>query len=350
MKRFIVLLLVLTLVLTLSACSTQEESPKPTANTHSGSQNTEKAVHLSFASPGTGTGMYTITALMIPFIKESLPKGSVVDHTTNSPGGYGATILIEQGGANFTVGNGCSNKWSYEDGILGNPPVKNVYGVVGGIGNDFINVMFTQEFVKKTGHTTMEDLIAAKYPVRIATKTAGAFGEVACSSLLETLGVTYKDVESWGGKVYQTDANSIATLLKDGKADITIDHYSSAASAPQELCLTTDMYAAQLSDTTLKALKAKGWEESNIEANSFKGQTKKVYSVGATFAVICSGEVPDYVVYYVTKGIIENATKLKPLNAALNTWVPEKSWEPIKLGVPIHPGAKKYYKEAGLMQ
>ncbi|MEL7566844.1 MAG: TAXI family TRAP transporter solute-binding subunit, partial [Dehalobacterium sp.] len=336
LRKFGVLLLVLGMLFGITACGinnsqTDADKVSDSSSDNADDSKTTEPVHISFATPGTGTGMYVIGSLMVPLMEEALPAGSIIDHTTNSPGGYGASVLVEDGSADAALGNGPANKESYEVGILGHEPVKNVAGIAGGFGNDFINIMFTQNFVKKTGFTTVEEIVKAKYPVRIATKSTGAYGEIACASVFGVLGVSYDDIKSWGGTVYQTDANSIATLIKDDKADITIDHGSSAAAAPSELCMTKEMFFPQLSDEVLDALKAKGWEESNLAANTWKGQDKEIKSVGATFAVIVRADLDDDIAYAMAKGLCEGANELAAGHAALKIWDPTTSWEPAKL-------------------
>ncbi len=70
------------------------------------------------------------------------------------------------------------------------------------------------------------------------------------------------------------------------------------------------------------------------------------YGVGATF-VSSTKTAPD-TVYYVVKAVFENFDTFKKLHPAFGTL---KKEEMIKdaLSAPLHDGAAKYYKEAGLM-
>lgn len=73
----------------------------------------------------------------------------------------------------------------------------------------------------------------------------------------------------------------------------------------------------------------------------------KTYGVGATF--VSSTKTTDDTVYYVVKAVFENFdtfTKLHPAFATL------KKEEMVKdsLSAPLHAGAAKYYKEAGLIK
>lgn len=69
------------------------------------------------------------------------------------------------------------------------------------------------------------------------------------------------------------------------------------------------------------------------------------FGVKATF--VTSADVPDEIVYAVTKEIFENLDEFKTLHPAFSVLTKENMLE--GLSAPIHPGALKYYKEAGMM-
>lgn len=68
------------------------------------------------------------------------------------------------------------------------------------------------------------------------------------------------------------------------------------------------------------------------------------FGVKATF--VTSAKVPDSVVYAVTKEVFENFEAFKKLHPAYSVLTKKGMLE--GLSAPIHPGAMKYYKEAGL--
>jgi len=72
----------------------------------------------------------------------------------------------------------------------------------------------------------------------------------------------------------------------------------------------------------------------------------KTFGVGATF--VSSAKVPEDVIYNVVKAVFENFDDFKKLHPAFANL---KKEEMIKdgLSAPLHAGAVKYYKEAGLM-
>ncbi len=70
------------------------------------------------------------------------------------------------------------------------------------------------------------------------------------------------------------------------------------------------------------------------------------FGVKATF--VTSADVPDEVVYAITKEVFENFEDFKKLHPAYKVLTKESMLE--GLSAPLHPGAEKYYKEAGLLK
>ena len=89
----------------------------------------------------------------------------------------------------------------------------------------------------------------------------------------------------------------------------------------------------------------------HIDMSQYPEATNKdedVTTVGMLATLVTSAKVPDDVVYAVTKEIFENLDEFKKLHPALAGLTREGMLE--GLTAPLHPGAEKYYKEAGLIK
>ena len=71
----------------------------------------------------------------------------------------------------------------------------------------------------------------------------------------------------------------------------------------------------------------------------------ETFGVKATF--VTSAKVPDRVVYAITKEVFDNFEDFRKLHPAYQVLTKKNMLE--GMSAPIHPGALKYYKEAGLM-
>jgi TRAP transporter TAXI family solute receptor len=90
------------------------------------------------------------------------------------------------------------------------------------------------------------------------------------------------------------------------------------------------------------------YRSATIPGGMYRGNPEdvKTFGVGATF--VTSAKVPDEVIYQVVKAVFDNFEEFKKLHPAFENL---KQEEMIKdgLSAPLHNGAVKYYKEAGLM-
>jgi len=90
------------------------------------------------------------------------------------------------------------------------------------------------------------------------------------------------------------------------------------------------------------------YRTATIPGGMYRGSPNdvKTFGVGATF--VSSTNVPENVIYNVVKAVFENFDQFKKLHPAFKVL---KKEEMIKdgLSAPLHDGAVKYYKEAGLM-
>ena len=65
--------------------------------------------------------------------------------------------------------------------------------------------------------------------------------------------------------------------------------------------------------------------------------------------LIVNKDMPDATAYAITKAIVENRDKLVAEHKAMSGFIAEDAWRPENNGIPLHPGAVKYYKEKGWM-
>ncbi len=303
---------------------------------------------ITFASQSVGTTGYVRVSAFASVINGNLPDGWELEILPISSGGLAGTLLVEEGQCDIGEGISVTDRMLVNGEYGGMEPLKNTLGMFAGTDYAHFLIMFTDSFQKKTGYTTLEELIENKVPFRAVTKAPGSASEMGIQKLLETFGVTYDDIQEWGGEVTQVAPNDMADLLKEGRADVCLDVVGLGQAALSELTMTTNMFFAQLSDETLKNLEACGYVLSEIEANSWTGQTEPLKTALQCSTAVVNKDLPDEVVYAIVKAICENKEALVEQVPALDVYfVPEKSGEPGRNGMQLHPGAIKYYEEMG---
>ena len=85
-----------------------------------------------------------------------------------------------------------------------------------------------------------------------------------------------------------------------------------------------------------------------IPKGTYTGQKKDVTTFGVKATVVTSADVSEELVYLVTKAVFENFDAFRAQHPAFGP-LEKQNMIADGLSAPLHPGAIKYYKEAGLM-
>jgi TRAP transporter TAXI family solute receptor len=79
------------------------------------------------------------------------------------------------------------------------------------------------------------------------------------------------------------------------------------------------------------------------------GNPSDVPTIGTRAVLVSSSDLPDEVVYAMVKAVADNLGTFRQLHPALAT-LKIQEMVPSATVMPIHPGALKYYREAGLFR
>jgi TRAP transporter TAXI family solute receptor len=147
-------------------------------------------------------------------------------------------------------------------------------------------------------------------------------------------------------KPFFSATGELATLLKDGKVDVSFltDGLAKMVTATHKIRIIP----WQEEDREKYIKDNPYFGEYNYPPNFFKGVDYEVATVDNGMQLICDTELSDDLVYKLTKAVIEN------IDCVANIFAPAKAlspkWCATKLGNPFHPGAIKYFKDAGLLK
>jgi TRAP transporter TAXI family solute receptor len=138
--------------------------------------------------------------------------------------------------------------------------------------------------------------------------------------------------------------------LCDNKIDAMIYTVGHPAGSIQEATTACDSVLVDVSGPEIDKLVADNpyYRVATIPGGMYRGNPEdvKTFGVGATF--VTSTKTDEDVIYNVVKAVFDNFDEFKKLHPAFAIL---KKEEMIKdgLSAPLHDGAVKYYKEAGLM-
>ena len=295
-----------------------------------------------------GTGAYSVAAAIQSAMMKGLPEGSTIDLTTNSPGGVGAPVLIQNEECDLIVSNAGPSQWSYtmtpDEYDFGG--CTDITTLGGGLGHTFTIVMFTQKFVDETGYTSLEEVIADRYPIKLITKKNGSLGELTAERVIEACGSSVEDFLSFA-TWEKTGTDAIKSGLQDDLYDMTIDHIDAGQATTTEICLTHDMYFVQLGDEALANMQTMGYAPIVMEAGTWNGQDTDINSMGSQQNVLVPASMDEELAYALTKAMCENKDEMAQAVASLGYFDPQTAGSAEMCGAPLHPGAIRYYEENG---
>lgn len=186
---------------------------------------------------------------------------------------------------------------------------------------------------------------------RITPSAKGMGGELTFSRLLELHGLDYKQVESAGGQVLFRNYDDGAKMFMDGQVDV-INAGSPAPHPPfSQIAAQHDIRLVPIDPEIAEKFSKEfpGYIPGVIPANRYKGQTEPVPTIVGYFGLVTSIDVPEDVVYRMTKAIYEGRKRIAEAFGAYDAMLEEGA---VLRGFPIpqHPGAERYFREIGLLK
>lgn len=324
-RRFALLTLALLVSVGVSfAVSDAASVPKPPAQ------------NLVFASGPQGGSWLPVSAAIGELIRKNIP-GSVV---TVQPGGGTTNIkLVDRGDSQL----GVTNSSSLYDAKQGLKPFEKPYTKVKALAALYPQT-HQMMVLADAGIKEVED-VAGK---RFVPAAPGQSTYDVNTAVLDVHGLTFDSLKAKNTKLVLTGAQGQANdMLRDKQIDAV--WWSTACPSPGivDVSLARDVTFVGIRDEKLKQLLAKypQFARSTIPANTYKGQTKEVQTIGWFTSFIVNGDIPDNVAYWIVKLIWENRADLVNVHSILKFM--DKNTIAVGNQVELHPGAKKFYQEIG---
>jgi len=150
--------------------------------------------------------------------------------------------------------------------------------------------------------------------------------------------------------VSELKSSEQSKALCDNKIDAMVFTVGHPSGSIKEATTSCDSVLVNISGSAVDKLVADNdyYRSATIPGGMYRGNDSdtQTFGVGATF--VSSTSVPADVVYNVVKAVFENFDQFRKLHPAFANLKKEEMISD-GLSAPLHAGAAKYYKEAGLM-
>ncbi len=291
---------------------------------------------LIFTTGALGGGFYAIGGGMAAYINNVVKTVSI---TAQASGGVNENLnRLETGVADI----GLSSHWDAYQAYRGEGQFKKRFTNMLGLGILFKN--WSEPYtIKKSGIKTFSDLKGKK----ISVGAAGGSMHKFMSMYLKAHGIDpEKDV-----KLFHLPPMESVDALRDGRIDAVMEIAAIPTAALTDLSITHPITIIEFAP----GLREKFLKENpmfvplTIPAGTYKGVDKDVPTVGMLAIWACRKDLPEDIVYEIVKAIYSNEglAYLKKVHSAAQSITREDAAK--NMPIPIHPGAIKFYKEAGLL-
>ncbi len=196
------------------------------------------------------------------------------------------------------------------------------------------------QIVSSENITSIEELKGK----RVSVGDAGSGVEFNARQILEAYGISFDDIE-----VNYLGFGDSSDAIKDGKIDAFFCTSGAPTTAIVELSTTNNINLLEIDDEHIAKLAEAHpfYTAYSIPGGSYRGVDDDIQTVAVKATLICSPGLSDDAVYNLTKALFDYQGEI----AAAHAKGEELSLEYAVSGisVPFHPGAERYFREAGCL-
>jgi len=295
-----------------------------------------KIQRISINTAAIGGIYHVLGGGMAKLLREKLDGIDVTAETTNGSVDNVRLIGTKQSDIAFAT------SVAIVQGVNGDGPFKGTKYSVAGLANIYPQYLWAVT-VEGTNIKTLKDLKGK----RVSTSNPGSGSEVDAANLLRTVGLSFNDI-----KRERLPPQQAADALKDRRIDALLHTAGQRQPAWEDIANTPGTTIKFLDTSGAVADLQKEWGEAAyfklmLPKGTYKGQDAEVPMVGGGNCLIVRPDLPDDLVYRITKILLDNLDELAKVHPeARNIKLETAANTP----VPLHPGAARYYKEKGLVK
>ena len=309
---------------------------------------------LTWTAGAVGGGWYAISGGMAELIREKTGLNIKVI----PGGGTQNPVLVEKGDAEIGMGLppilGAAVRG--EDPYPGQK-MENLRAVAGNMSlNTFhLYVAADSQFAKMT----MDEIFRGKKPIRLAISKPGSSDVWVFEKVMEYYGFCapgktadcYKTWEAAGAKFFRGSYSEQAGAFKDRNVDGTFTFLALPGASITEASVGRELRVLAFPKPLLDHLAKFGLGEGVIPAGTYPkavNGNEPVVSATMGTTITVSTKMSNDIAYTITKTINDNVDRVRKIHASMADYDPSKGY--LYLGVALHPGAERYYREKGWLK
>ncbi len=260
-------------------------------------------------------------------------------------GGRANPARVGGGGADF----GYSFSNFAGAALAGKTPFKKSYKNLRGIATfwDSCYHQYASKELYDAGVKTWGDIIKSKAPHKVGVAKKGTSTEYVGSLIVKHYGTNYKELTKRGYKLNFAGVGGMSRAIRARQIDFYFHNSGDPNGAGIQAALGRNLVFLDMSDDVKKMLAGHGFTPCQIPGGIYRGNPNPKDSMGLSGVLLTTTKMSADVVYSILKIAKDELKFLGGVHKIYKSWDPKKAG--MKIGVPLHEGAKRFYKEIGAL-
>ncbi len=293
------------------------------------------AEFINVLTGGTSGVYYPLGVALTQIYGKVLPDAKTSVQATKASAENLNLLQAGRGEVAFSLGDTFNEAWKGNEEAGFKTPLKKLR-TLAAIYPNYIHFLAAAD----SGISSLADLKGKR--VSVGAPKSGT--ELNSRDILKAVGMSYKDL----GKVEYLGYSESVELIKNRQLDATLLSSGLGVAAVRDLATSVKIVVIPIPADVVTKIGEAAYTTGVIPANTYNGQTADVPTVTVQNYLVTHEGVSTDTVYKMTKGMFENLDAMQAAHAAAKAI--NKQTAGIGSPVPLHPGAEKYYKEAGLIK
>ena len=284
---------------------------------------------------GTSGVYYPLGVSLTQIYGKAIPGAKTSVQATKASAENLNLLQAGRGEVAFTLGDTLSEAWKGNEDVGFKTPLKKLR-TLAAIYPNYIHFIANAD----SGIKTLADLKGKR--VSVGAPKSGT--ELNSREIFKAAGMSYKDL----AKVEYLGYSESVELIKNRQLDATLQSSGLGMAAVRDLAMAIKMVVIPIPVDVVKKIDDAAYSAGIIPANTYNGQTVDVPTVAVQNYLVTHEGVSTDTVYKMTRSMFENLDAMAAAHGAAKAINPKTAG--IGSPVPLHPGAEKYYREAGLIK
>lgn len=278
---------------------------------------------------------YPMGVALSQIYAKAMPNDKVTVQATKASAENLNLLQAGRGELAFTLADALSDAWKGNKEAGFAAPLTKLRAVAG-IYSNYIQIVASEN----SGIKTLADLKGKR--ISVGAPKSGT--ELNARAVLKAAGLTYADF----AKVEYLAFGESVELMKNRQLDVTLQSAGLGVSSIRDLATSTKILVVPVPAAVVTKIGDAAYQPAVIPANTYDGQTTDVETVAIKNFLVSHQGVSDEDAYLMTKSLFDNLpTMVAAHNAAKGITLAQAMQGTI---VTFHPGAEKYYREAGILK